>query len=244
MIFFALLVFGTLFVMRTLRIFNNRTLIRETMLTKIGTLTLSLEWISLFFTSHVPWIQGFTVVLVSITLVLVLCTCERREIDAHKSRVPFFLDRWILNMRLGQSVNAARDAALKSESEAFIALVKPCFDTQRTRSLHTAHPLFSANAMRELEELAHSPHCALERLENLRRVWRKSADFRRRSGQSLHQAAIQSAVMLVLLFALSTFAVHRYGWVRVADLVLGSALLSFTGVWLMIRMARKTRWTL
>jgi hypothetical protein len=167
---------------------------------------------------------------------------ERREIDGLKNEIPLFLDRWILNLRLGSAASAARESALREHSTAFQTLLRPVFNVQKANFSRPHHAILPPAFLHEIENLQREPHSALARLENLRQLLRKSAEFRRRSGQAVRQTAIQSAVMLILLFALIVFSLGRYGWQRCGDLILASLALSMAGVLLMFALSRKTKW--
>nr|HNH44545.1 hypothetical protein [Agitococcus sp.] len=83
------------------------------------------------------------------------------------------------------------------ESEDLQALLRPIFETRGGD--RGTHPILTTNIRRELENISLEQHSALPRLENLRQIIRKTADFRRKSGQAVRQTAIQSAFMLILL---------------------------------------------
>src|SRR5262249_32882328 len=155
---------------------------------------------------------------------------ERREIDVLKSEIAVFLDRWILNLRLGSALPVARESALREHSNAFQSLMRPVFTTRSGVIARDRHALLNPSVMRELEKLHAHPHSALPRLENLRQLLRKSAEFRRKSGQAVRQTAIQSTVMMILLFALMIFTLKRYGWKQSGDLILLSLGLASLGV--------------
>jgi hypothetical protein len=159
-----------------------------------------------------------------------------------KSEIPVFLDRWILNLRLGSAPRSARDRALREHSEGFQMLMRPVFDTQNTSPLPRGHLIAPKIMLQELDSIQREPHVALLRLENLRSLLRKTADFRRKSGQALLQTTIQSSVMMALLIALVLFTLHRYGWRKSGDLIMGSIMLSLIGVVMMYFLARKTKW--
>jgi len=242
LIFFLCLMFGLLFVIRTMHVFRARNVIRANVVTKIGTVMLSaLIWSSFCWHGNL-----FRALLIALTLIvsplILFFILERKRIAEFKASVPIFLDRWILNLRLGNSVTSARDAALRDECEDLQALLRPVFANRASEP--TEHILLPQNVLKEFAQIAGSTHGALARLENLRDYVRKTSEFRRKSGQATRQTAIQSLVMMVLLFALGVFTVHRYGWTRTADLVTFSALISFIGVALMFYLARKTRWNL
>jgi Flp pilus assembly protein TadB len=240
LISFAQSMFGIVFVIRTSSVFRARGLIREAHVTKTGTTCISALCLVGFFCAGHAGAAFFCTLAATFGPLILFIAIERARLREFHSRVPIFLDRWILGLRLGHSVSAARDAALREECEDFQALMRPLFETRAYE--RAQHPLLSANMLKELEQIAHATHAATARLQNLRQLIRKTSEFRRKSGQATRQTAIQSAVMMVLLLALALFTVRRYGWTATGDLVVAALGLSLTGIALMVRLARKTKW--
>jgi hypothetical protein len=242
LILYAHSLFGNLFVIRTLQLFRARALLSTSTVTKTGTAFVAANaLISFYFAHDILRCSLVLMAFETITVVLLLCF-ERRQIADLKTEVPLFLDRWILNLRLGSALPTARDTALQNQSESFQTLLRPMFATQNALSIKRAHLLFTAPLLAELERIQTEPHSALARLENLRNMLRKATDFRRKSGQATRQTHIQCAVMVILLFALTLFTLHRYGWRRSSDLIVGAILLSLLGLIIMHFCARKTKW--
>lgn len=237
---FLLSLFGLLSALRLSREFLGRALISKSLVTKTGTLTCTAVVLAVFFSAHNTFSAILCTILVPIAGSCALFTLERRQIDALKLQTPIFLDRWILNMRLGQSVSSAREAALRDSSERLRALLQPMFkaDAQTPRE----HLFLPSKFLFELKNLALSPHSALARLENLREMMRKSDAFRRKSGQARRQTSIQAGVLLCLHLALAVFTVRRYGWQRHSDLIVMSFVLAGCGLVAMNALARKTKW--
>lgn len=238
-IFFAQTLFGILSVMRTHQIFRARALLTTSFVTKSGTI-----FVSFALFSAILCVKSEIFALIAITANIfcsfaTLIWCERREIDALKSEIPLFLDRWILNLRLGSAVSQARERALSEQTENFQTLLRPIFATATAK---TGHPIVEPALLHEFERIERESHSALSRIENLRRNLRKAADFRRKSGQAALQTRVQCLVMLVLQIALSVFTVRQFGWGKCGDLVFWSAALSFAGFGATQILARKTRW--
>lgn len=239
---FLVLMIGITFVLRTSLVFRERGVIHESAVTKTGTLGILVQLLLPFFVNQnrLGWILPACLLpLLPIGFLLFL---EHKTIAVFKARVPIFLDRWILNMRLGKSLSSAREAALRQEGDRFQTLMRPLFATRSSE--REQHLLLAKNVRRELEQIAQINHAALERLENLRSHLRKTAEFRRKSGQAVLQTTIQSIVMLGLLIALALFNLQRYGWTRCGDLICLAAFLSLIGLMVMMRLARKSSWKL
>jgi hypothetical protein len=237
---FLLSLFGLMSALRLSREFLSRALISKSLVTKTGTLACTVALLGVFFCAHNTFAAILSAIGAPIAAAIVLLALERRQIDTLKLQTPLFLDRWILNMRLGASVSSAREAALRDSAERLRALLQPMFkaDAQTPRE----HSFLPSKFLLELKNLSLSPHSALARLENLREMMRKSDDFRRKSGQARRQTSIQAGVLLCLHLALAIFTYRRYGWQRHSDLIVMSFVLAGCGLAVMNRLARKTKW--
>jgi hypothetical protein len=242
LILFAQTMFGIVFVIRTMHVFRVRGLLRQDYVTKTGTFFVTILCLARLWRVDSPITQLFSCAI-SMCGPLIFCLIgERIQLRSLRARVPLFLDRWILNMKIGNSLSSARDAALREETENFQALVRPLFEAPRAGP--PRHSFLSSQVVRELQNIVRSEHSGLARLQNLRQFLKKSDSFRRKSGQAVRQTAIQSAIMTVLLVALSLFTIRKYGWARSADLIGLATLLSTTGVLLMVHLSRKSKWKL
>jgi hypothetical protein len=240
MFLFVISMFGNLSALRFLRIFRSRALISTNVLTKIGTFAFVTMNLAIFFCASDVRTSFIVLVIALITNFFALKSLERRQIDGLKNEIPAFLDRWILNMKLGNAVSTARDAALRDLDARNRALLQPLFASNSGH--HENHLILDAKIARELLLSAQHPHSALARLENLRQMMRKSEKFRRKSGQAVRQTAIQSSVLLILLACLAIFTIQTRGWHENSDFIIISFLISAVGVAVMRKLARKTRW--
>lgn len=238
--FYAQLVFGIVFVIRTIQLFRTRALISGAQAAKTGTSFVCAIILTTFFCARAPILCSGLIACALCAEMCVLIFFERHRISILKEEIPTFLDSWILNLRLGISLSAAREAALRDQHEMFQTLLRPVFNAQS--NMRRRHVLLTTELVEEFENLSREPHSALARLENLRSYLKKSAEFRRKSGQATRQATIQATTMMFLLFALIIFTVHRYGWRQSVDLIVISLLLSQIGVALMWWIARKGKW--
>jgi len=240
LILFAISMFGNLSALRTLEHFRSRALISSQHLTKIGTGSCALVLCSVFFFARDLFFAALAVISTLFTLYFSLWFFERRQIAILKKDVPGFLDRWILNMKLGSALSSARAAALQDLNARTRTLLEPLF--MSANSPGRVHLILDEKVLAELIELSHSPHSALTRLESVREWMRKSDDFRRKSGQAVRQTMIQATVLLILLIALAVFTVQRHGWRRNSDLITASFILSGLGIFTMRHLSEKRRW--
>ncbi len=242
LIFFLQTLLGILFVVRTSQLFRARALLSTALVTKAGTIFVCSALFGAIFCGENVFAAVLTTCANLFCAFATLFWCERRQFDALKGEIPYFLDRWILNLRLGLAPTSARERALRDHSENFQALLRPVFTSSSTRCVRISHTLLPPEVICELEYVQHESHSALKRLETLRDSLRKAAIFRRKSGQAVRQTQIQALLMMFLLLALTVFTLQRYGWRQVSDLVLASLLLSTLGALVMYFVARKSRW--
>lgn len=242
LIFFLQTLLGILFVIRTSQFFRARALLSTALVTKAGTIFVCTALFGAIFCRENVSAAVLTTCANLFCAFATLFWCERRQFDALKEEIPYFLDRWILNLRLGLAPLSARERALCDHSENFQALLRPLFTSSNVRFVRISHTLLPPEVSCELDCIQHESHSALTRLEALRDSLRKAAVFRRKSGQAVQQTQIQALLMMILLLALTAFTLQRYGWRRVSDLVFTSILLSALGVLTMHLIARKSRW--
>jgi Flp pilus assembly protein TadB len=231
-------VFGNLVAFRILRRFGHRSLISTTSLTKIGTafaFALSSGALWLCFHAHQPL---FFVLSGLVVLQLSLKIAEKRRIERLSARFPDFLDRWLLNLRMGFASTIARERALNASDVRFRRLVAPVFEGG-----NDIHLFLTPKEVAELRAAQAEPHTTVHRLQNLRKCANRAAFFRRKSSQALRQATIQSSVLILLHFGLCAFVFIRGDGGSNFDLIIGSTLLNACGVLTLRLMARRIRWT-
>lgn len=242
-ILYMQLVLGNLFVVRTLAVLRKRSLISTSAVTKTGILYVSAtSCVVLFGERRAVFCLSMIVVLMVSTLISLL-VWEKHQLNRLKGEFPLFLDRWILNLRLGLALSSARERALQHHSHRFQLFLQPLFATQdRPAKGFRRHQLLDDHVVADLERMAQEPHCALARLECLRELLRKTDDFRRKSGQATRQTCVQCVVLIALLIALGIFTVRRYGFTQSFDFIAASALLSSAGMIAMVLLAKKRKW--
>lgn len=228
---------------RILRRYHSRSLIRAHVLAKIGTLALLWIAISGFIVASSPIFPLIAVLICVFLTTVALEWLERRQIDAFQRRFSYFLDRWAMNIKIGMSPASAKEQALAQESVHLHRILQPIFSASAVRMRADDH-FMSNEIANELRTIASASHLALSKLENLRRQQREASEFRRKSGQATLQARIQSVTMLALLFALQVLAVRKHGWNRVGDLVIISTILSLLGVFFIHHLAQKRKWSI
>jgi len=242
MILFAQTLFGSWFVIRTLQVFHARSLVKSSVIKKVGTFFVFIVLSSGFLCAFDAFLSAICIFATLITNFLLLFTLERRQIDTLKSEFSPFLDRWILNLKLGLAAAHARELALSMHSDGFRSLVHPVFAFETSMNSIQKHVLLSSSVVQELRKISTESHLCLSRLEVMRSNVRKLENFRRKSGHAVRQTRTQAVVMMIMLVALTIFTLLRYGVRPMADLILCAILTSSLGVLIMLTLARKTKW--
>ncbi len=241
-ILFAQTLIGIWFVVRTLQIFRARAIIKSSTVINIGTLFVcKIVFIAFFCANYV--VSCFILIFLALSShFLILFIIEHIQILKLKSEFPIFLDRWLLNIKLGHAIAHACELTLRFHSKSFRTLIRPIFSLEETSKAADQHILVSNFIVDELRRSHAEPHFARTRLESLRATLRRNSNFRRKSGQAVRQAQIQAMMMVLMLLALIIFTIYRYGFHKISDLVLISVGLSLIGTFLMFKLARKTKW--
>ncbi len=240
-VFFAQTMFGILIAIRILRKFRDRSLISTTCLTKIGT---AFALLTSFLPFPSPRLSFFVVIFALIALKIFLNQLEMRRIETLLAHFPRFLDHWLLGLRVGQAPSVASESALLRSESAFQSLVRPLLYNNGASVEARRHLFLRERILLELHLAQTQGHNTVARLESLREFLRRESDFRRKSGQALRQASIQSTVMLALHFALCAFVIHRSGWGRSADLIVTATALTLAGMLVLRLVARRIKWSM
>ncbi len=248
LLLFAQTMFGNMIVIRILRRFRDRSLISTTSLTKIGTaFALLISFGAIFLIPRAEFLL-LALIVCAVVLQLLLKVRENRRIEILVDRFPQFLDRWLLNLRTGSANTSARERALISSDDQFRALIKPLFDAVSTNEhparVDSAHLFLTAHIVHELRAIHSQSHNTVPRLQNLRKSLARESAFRRKSGQALRQASIQSSVLVLMHLALCVFTAFRCGFWACADLIAVSTLLTVAGMVILRLLARRIRWTI
>lgn len=243
-ILFAQTMFGNLIAIRILRKFRDRSLISTTCLTKIGTAFAASTCFVAFMQPFAARLWFFAVIFSVIALNFFIFRLEKRRIEFLLEHFPRFVEHWLLNLRVGMAPTTAREGALNAADETFSALIRPLFASQDGTNPIREHLFLSERVVHELKTIQRHSHNTISRLQTMRDALKRESDFRRKSGQALRQASIQSAVMVALHLALCIFVVARSGWSRSADLLIWATIFTASGVLILRLIARRIRWTI
>lgn len=196
-----------------------------------------------FMQPRTPRLSFFTVIFAVIALEFALHYAEKGVIARLQHEFPLFLAKWRLNLRVGIPATMARERALNDSDETFRTLLRPVFGLTDSKHVPVSHAFLNENCLRELIELQKQSHNTVLRLTEVRASLIRESDFRRKSGQALRQAWIQSLVMVALHFALCVFVGFRSGFLRNFDVIAASTVLTAAGAWFLRLIAGRIRWS-
>ncbi len=233
LLIFASSVFGIVFGVRIIQFFMHRKLVCASNLTKIGTVFLCFHFLISIFAFHLPILVFIGHSFLILTLWMILFLLERRQIDGVRARFLNFLDRWHLNLQIGQSVLRARESALHANDTYLARAIEAILSSKLNPNDRMREKLFPASTILALRSIERATHLSSERLEILRKHVRSVENFRRKSGRATAQARIQSITMLLMQVAVSLYIGCVYGWSRNIDLiVIGGLMSAFSLVWI------------
>lgn len=236
--------FGIVFVIRILGFFRHRNLISENFLTKIGTIFVLVQICLAIFNHSTPVLVFICHSFSVLALWLVLFLIERRQIDGLRQQMAPFLDRWLLNMKMGMSVTRAAENALLRSSIYFSRAMQAVFESNAPISPHFRHFFLEFSVLQTLISIYRSNSNAYTRLSLLRSDVRESENFRHKSGRAVIQTRTQAIVMLFLQIAISIYVARSYGFIKNSDFILGGGGLAVSSFWLMRIFAKRIRWNI
>ena len=245
---FTVFVFGFVSAFRSLERARNIGFISSACLPKIG----GVLFISISLVSALVLVSKTLTVLSMISFVVFALELPRialwwhiRTFERHRIQL---LSRVLLKMKTGVSLRAAFLGILAEEEQGNSVLVPILRALAEALELgqpsaavakHTSTLFFC----KEVMSAEGSSHQSASRIQNLRALYQKQFDFRRRSGQVLMQIRAQTVVLCGLYFATFAFVTSSYGFYRYRFLEMGSAILFLLGLLLIIFLGRKVRWT-
>jgi Flp pilus assembly protein TadB len=197
------LLFGIVFVHRTIQTLRQRKLITEADGKMLRVLLFMMFFCVTALTQHDPRVQ-MTAILCCGSLLLTLPSFFKWRLKSRiQSEFPSFMNKIILEMKSGFSFRGAIERQLHLPIEIWEQWLRSMIESRvflhqiggETEAWWTPY-------LQELQAAEQNPHQALTRLENFREKLRVMSEFRRKSGQATAQARIQMVVMTVLYIAL------------------------------------------
>lgn len=170
---------------------------------------------------------------------------EHRENEFHKETV-YFLTKTILKMRTGESLRESLATSLHSERDIFRKRFRKIsdfvsFSQQTSENWRFRFDKKIAEALRRASE---SQQDVIYQVEILRSHLKLEVEFRRKSGQALHQVYLQMAIMAVIYIAAFIFTSMSYSLYQFKELYFVSACLFVTGNFIIFRLGKRIRWNI
>jgi hypothetical protein len=243
---FFITLFGFVFAFRISARVIAQNLFSKSTMTKIGTVCICMQiaCVLLFARSYfMLWL------MTGIPLLLLLCWIfVVKKIREKKFRRNFLeaLAVIILKMKSGKAFRHSFSEVIQ-ESEPYmrqkLSEIRDfvVFSQQAKLSLIPTS-FFVQQIVNEFILVDRTPHSALKRLSVLRSRIRLEDDFRRKSGQVVHQIRAQSLLMTGLYIAVALFIVQRFGLQKNLSLFALSLILFISGmIWIYFG-GRRLKW--
>lgn len=248
MFLFTVFVFGFVSAFRSLEKYRSSWLFAPTSLPKIGRVLFILFSFIVFTAVNAQTLALFLMcvfVFGTAQLPRIMMWWQLRMFERHKIQV---LSHIILNMKSGNSLRAAFSGVLK-EFEQQNSVLTPILrllaeslvlgQTSAALACHRSTREFAV----ELIKAEKSSHHCLVRIQNLRVLYQKQFDFRRRSGQVLAQIRAQALVLCGLYLAMLIFVSSIYGSGKYLVMRFFSGGAFVLGLFMIFYLGRKVTWT-
>jgi hypothetical protein len=154
------------------------------------------------------------------------------------------LTKIILFMQIGNSLRSSLDHLVRTERDQFWKLQWRrmaeivAFSPQEIDFMSPLLAKFARDLVRCDDLSFQQRHYLIE----LRGIYRKESDFRRRSGQSLMQLRFQAVILLGLHLAVTLFMSLQFGWAPFKTIYLLSFLMMSAGLFLLLRIGKGVSW--
>jgi hypothetical protein len=241
---FIQLAFGFQIALRTLQYFSERKIFSNMVLTKIGT-AYFLSICALIFCLRLSPFLLWNMLFLPIGI-LFFSRQLVGQIRMRKFRQDFLLllNHVMLLMKSGRSWMESMELA--NQSLHPFSQVK-MQELLRAVVFSAQKPIFKEIFLNEiyfeLKQIHQSPHMSIRRLQSLRNKLQMQENFRRKSGQALHQVKAQVVLMSFLYFALLIFTVVQFGWRTYRSLYGVSLILFLVGILITYSMGKKIKWS-
>jgi hypothetical protein len=239
--------FGFLSVIRAIASMRADSIVRSADMPKIGIAVVLFGVLSVVCSCFFPSLSVVMLVFyVLATFNIPRWIRWRRLVEFERDRV-HFLSHLLLKMKAGESLRSSLSAVIAHSNQTDSTMAFLYQQIQKT--LYLGEVPKSLCKLRAVDELAHSllraeksSHHCVQRLQNLRDLYQKHSDFRRRSGQVTTQIRAQSVVLALLYFALFVGMMCEYGTEKYVELRLLSLLLFVLGIIMVFYLGGRMRW--
>lgn len=243
---FLILVFGTQFAFRNLSELRREHFIDEENIDFLLMVSFLFILISVLMWPGRILSLGLSVVFVVLGFRLCLFFYMHRREKLFHSEFRMFLDRVILQMKSGFAFRHAMQIALEP-CDAFVQqkirkIIEMISFSSRTPAQNWNSQL--QEILGEFQEVDRQSHRALHKLESYREKLFIVDDFRRKSGQAVRQARVQSILMAVLYLALLIYVLLNFSIDENSAIIFISVTFFVTGIFWIHFKQRKSKWNI
>ena len=220
-----------------------KTKLLDERLTKIGTVTCLLLPALLFF--PIPLVLYFPILLVHHIFVSSLSKIfEHMKLAKAQLVCLSAITKIILYMQIGSSLRSALDKLVQNERDHYWKI-----QWQQIAEIVAFSPQELSFKSQFLRRFAKDLVCAdqlsfqqRDQLIEIRALYRKESDFRRRSGQALLQLRMQAIILFGLHLAVTAFMIHQFGWLKHQIVFVSSFILMLSGLIVLLKMGKSKSW--
>lgn len=212
-------------------------------LTKIGTITICMSPLMLFL-NFPNFICVFALILNHIFLKTLPVIFEWSKLrNAHLVCISA-LTKIVLSMQIGDSFRTSLESLIIHEKDPYWreqwskVYDAVAFTTQELKHRSPFIRRFGSDLIR-CDQVNFRQ---TEQIKQIRELYQKEFDFRRRSGQSLMQLRLQAMILFGLHIAVSLFMIHQFGWSPYKLVYIASFVLMLMGLIILMKMGGAAKW--
>ncbi len=228
------------------KIFSEKLISRD-LLTKIGTITVTLNFILIFFLPRKPVFTCLVFVASVFLLLLSEKSLRKWRLDHFKQHFLSFLTSVILQMRVGRNFSQAFLLGLDQQPpfyrERLQELYQNLFFSEPKHNFLTSTP-FLKEVFIELMNIKSRPQNSLSGVQNLRDRLVTEEKYRMKSRILRQQCLIQTIVLSVLYFGLLIYSAFNFDLGKNITVVSISVTLYLSGVSLILFIGRYHKWSI
>lgn len=220
-----------------------KTVVYDHRLTKIGTAS-SLMLLSLPFLPISEFLSAFLIIVHHILISHLNDFYEWMKLRKAELARLSAITRLIVQMQMGDSLRTSLNQLSESERDPFWKRQWSKLSTSVAFSPQDSvfrNPILRTFC-RDLCQCDRSSFQQLNQLREIRQIYKKESDFRRRSGQVMLQLRLQAMILFGLHLAVTAFMIHQFGWSSHKLIFLFSFLLMSMGLLALVLMGRRKKW--
>ncbi len=223
---------------------HQQKLVEHSALTKIGTAYFTIIIVALIFvrSSLAIWMLVF---IPQLTFCAVMICLKNQRRSGFRENFAIIITRLILKMKAGRAFRQALAeiiAEVDPHMRATLSEVRDLVVFSQHDATETAESPLLRSIVHEFRLVDSLPHAALRRLIVFREKNQTENEFRRKSGQVLHQIRAQSLLLGGLYLAVLGFVSHQFGAMKHVQLIFASLILFSMGQFWIWWGGRRWKW--